>query len=120
MNKQTVNLSAPARPAASMGGEQGFSLAGRGRANFAAWLACGVSLLLVAGCASLPPIRWKSLGDTAPSTITAAVPATCPHAGAIWGPWSEITIGTLVKNSRVLECKACGWVQTQSEMKGSK
>lgn len=74
------------------------------------------SFFLCAGCAALPRIRWKNLA-AAPSAVTAAVPATCPHPGAGWGPWSEITIGTLVKASRVRECRACGWVQVQSAIK---
>ena len=67
-----------------------------------------VTALVFTGCATR---------TAAPAVITAAVPATCPHPGIIWGPWSEITIVTLVKTSRVRECRRCGWVQTQSEIK---
>lgn len=66
-----------------------------------------VAALIVSGCSTPPALP----------AVTAAVPATCPHPGVIWGPWSTITIGTLVKTSRVRECRQCGWVQTQSEFK---
>ncbi len=64
------------------------------------------------GCA-LPPIRWLNIGDqpAAPSQVTAAVPATCPHPGIIWGKWSTPVNG---KSTRTRACNACGWAQTQS------